>query len=373
MKPPRRSVRFCKLFLPVFAAGILLFLVAGVSIAAGPPDGSGFSVTDNTTGAVPSASDNATGTVPSSIDNVIGAPPPAADNTWVDRTHSLVERNLFDTAVWFDDFFGDKRIVVSEWPESYMRWVNDFRWDEEKHFSARSRIRASLRLPKLKKRWRLVISGETRGDPNALTQEDPGNPGLDVGSRVRTGSTELVYDILRTPRSTLDAGAGVRVKIPPDAFVRTRFQHERPIALKTLGRFTATTFWDAKDGFGESNQLDLERWLAVPTLLRWSNSFNISEITNGWEWGTELSLLHKISPKSAVTFAGGASGSTRPAWIAQNYRVLTRYRRNVFRKWLFLEGEPDVHWPRKEDGSRKPVWGATLRVEILFAGVGPIL
>ncbi len=395
MNPPRRSVRPCRLFFPVFAAGILLFLAAGASFAAGPPDGSGSSVTDNTTGAVPSAvdnttgavpsasdnatgavpsaSDNATGAVPSSIDNVIGAPPPAADNTWVDRTHSLVERNLFDAAVWFDDFFGDKRIVVSEWPESYMRWVNDLRWDEEEGFSARSRIRASLRLPRLKKRWRLLISGETRGDPNALTQEDPGNPGLDVGSRVRTGSTELVYDILRTPRSTLDAGAGVRVKIPPDAFVRTRFQHERPIAFKILGRFTATAFWDARDGFGESNQLDLERWLAVPTLLRWSNSFNISEITNGWEWATELSLLHKISPKSAVTFAGGASGSTRPAWIAQNYRVLTRYRRNVFRKWLFLEGEPDVHWPRKEDGSRKPVWGGTLRVEILFAGVGPIL
>lgn len=34
-----------------------------------------------------------------------------------------------------------------------------------------------------------------------------------MGSRVRTGSTELVYDILRTPRSTLDAGAGVRVEI----------------------------------------------------------------------------------------------------------------------------------------------------------------
>jgi hypothetical protein len=384
MNPPRRSVRSCKLFFPVFAAGILLFLAAGASFAAGPPDGSAPSVTDNTTGAVPSAVDNATGAVPSAvdnatgtpppaIDNAIGAPPAAADNTWLDRTHSLVERNLFDTIVWFDDFFGDKRIVVAEWPESYMRWMTDLRWDEEERFSARSTIRASLRLPRLKKRWRLEFSGETRGDPNALVQEDPGNPGLDVGSRVRTGSTELIYDILRTTRTTLDAGAGVRVKIPPDAFVRTRFQHARPITLKTLGRFTATAYWDARDGFGESNQLDLERWLAVPTLLRWSNSFNISEITNGWEWGTELSLLHKFSPKSAITFAGGASGSTRPAWIAQNYRVLTRYRRNVFRKWLFLEGEPYVRWPRKEDGSRKPVWGATLRVEILFAGVGPYL
>jgi len=37
-----------------------------------------------------------------------------------------------------------------------------------------------------------------------------------------------------------------------------------------------------------------------------------------------------------------------------------------------LEGEPDIHWPRKEDGSRKPVWGATLRAEILFRGTGPV-
>ena len=375
-------MRTCELFFPVLAAGLLLSPATGVSHAAGPPAGSIPSITDNALGAVPSAADNVTGAVPPAADNVTGAVPPAtdnatgavpsaADNGWVDRTHSRVERDLFDTVVWFDRFFGDKRMEVTEPPESFLRWMNDFRWDEEERFSLRSTIRASVRLPRLKKRWKLVFSGETRSDPNAITPEDPGNPGLVAGSRVRTGSTELVYDILRTPRSSIDVGAGVRVKISPDAFVRTRFQHARLVAFHTLGRFTGTAFWDARDGFGESNQVDLERWLALPTLLRWSNSLDISEKSNGWTWGTELSLLHKISPKSAITFAGGVSGSTRPAWIAQNYRVLARYRRNVLRKWLFLEGEPDIHWPRKEDGSRKAVLGATLRVEILFTGEGP--
>ena len=360
MKPPGRSVRRCKLFSQALTAALLLSLAAGASPATGPPAGSAPAVTDNATGAVPSSTDNATGTVPS-----------APDNNWVDRTHSLVERDLFETVVWFDRFFGDERVAVTERPESFLRWTNALRWDEEERFSFRSTVRASLRLPRLKDRWHLVLSGETRGDPNALTQEDPGNPGLDVGSRVRTGSTELVYDILRTPRSTLDVGAGVRVKIPPDAFVRTRFQHARPVGLSTLGRFTATAYWDARDGFGESNQVDLERWLAPPTLLRWSNSITITETSRWWTWGTELSLLHKISPKSAITFAGGASGTTHPSWVATNYRILARYRRNVWRKWLFLEGEPDIHWPKKEDGSRKPVWGATLRAEILFTGAGP--
>jgi hypothetical protein len=367
MKPPPGSVRLIRLFFQALAAALLLSLATGASLATGLPAGSASAATDNATATDNAvATDNATAT-----ENAMGAATPAADNGWVDRTHSRVERDLFDAVVWFDRFFGDERMEVTERPESFLRWTNSIRWDEEERFTPRSTVRASLRLPRLKKRWRLAISGETRGDPNTVNPEDPGNPGLDPDSRIRTGSTELIYDILRSSRSTLDAGIGVRVKIPPDAFVRTRFQHVRPIAPATLGRFTAIAFWSARDGLGESNQVDLERSLAPPTLLRWSNSLTITEESNGWTWGTELSLLHKLSPKSAATLGGGVSGSTRPAWAAQNYRVFTRFRRNVFRKWLFIEVEPDLHWPRKEDGSRKPVWGATLRAEIQFTGAGP--
>ena len=350
----RRSLNICPRVLPPLVAALLLFLAAGSSTAADvAPDSA-------------PAADNA-----AAADHAAAPAPPAADNGWVDRYHSMVEKDMSDTVVWFDRFFGDERMKVAGRPESFLRWMTDLRWDEEERFALRGTLRASLHLPRLKNRWHLVFSSESRGDPNAVIPEDPGNPGLEKGSQVRASSTELIYDILRTPRSVLDAGAGVRVKISPDPFVRTRFQYARPLVLGTLGRFTATAYWDGRDGFGESNQVDLDRRLAPPTLLRWSNSFTIEEKGNGWTWGTDLSLLHKVSPASAVTFSGGASGSTRPAWIAQDYRVLARYRRNVWRKWLFLEGEPDIHWPRKEDGSRKPVWGATLRAEILFTGTGP--
>ena len=367
MKPPPGSVRPCRPFFPALAAALLLSLAPGASLATDPPAGSAPAATDNAV-----ATDNAAATDNAvATDNAAGPVAPAADNSWVDRTHSRVERDLFELAVWFDRFFGDDRMVVTERPESRLRWRPEFRWDEEEHYSFRSTVRVSLRLPRLKNRWRLVFSSESQGDPNVIIPEDPGNPALDAGSRVRTSSTELIYDILRTPRSTLHAGAGVSVTTSPDAFARTRFRYARPIAPDTLGRFTATAFWSARDGFGESNQVDLERWLAPPTLLRWSNSFEIKEKDSGWTWGTELSLIHKLSPKSAVTLSGGVSGSTQPAWIAQNYRILVRYRRNVWRKWFFLEGEPELHWPRQDDGSRKPVWGATLRAEILFFGAEP--
>ncbi|MBP2688877.1 MAG: hypothetical protein H6R41_946 [Deltaproteobacteria bacterium] len=368
---------------PALAAALLLFLATGSSPAADLPAGSAPAATANVADPeAPAATDNvaipeapavtdnvAKSKAPVATDNVAKPKAPVAtDNGWLDRSHSWIEEGMFDTVVWFDRFFGDERVVIAERPEAYLRWKSEFRWDEAEHASFRSSVRAGVRLPRLQNQWHLVFTSESRGDPNAVIPEDPGNPGLDPGSQVRTSSTELVYDVFRTQRSVLDAGVGVQVKIPPNAFVRTRFQHARPLAFKILGRLTVTAYWDARIGFGESNQVDIERWLAPPTLLRWSNSFTIEENGYGWAWGTDLSLLHKFSPKSAITFSGGASGSTQPVLIAQNYRVLARYRRNVWRKWLFLEGEPEVHWPRMEDGSRKPVWSATLRAEVLFTG-----
>ncbi len=299
MKPRPRSMLPCWLFFQVLVAAFLLSLAAGVSHATGPPVGScsrryrqryrcgplryrqrrrcGPFRDRQRRRCAPSRYRQRRRCGPSRDRQRRRCGPPAIDNTWVDRTHSLVERSLFDAVVWFDRFFGGERVVLAGRPESILRWKTEFLWDEEEGSSFRSSVRASLRLPRLKDRWHLMFTSESRGDPNAIIPEDPGNPGLDIGSQGRTSSTELVYDIFRTPHSILDVGAGVRVRIPPNAFVRTRYQHARPVGFSTLGRFTATAYWDALDGPGESNQLDFERWFAPSTLLQWSNSFTIEE------------------------------------------------------------------------------------------------
>ena len=289
MKPPPRSVRPNRLVFPALATALLLSMVTGTSPATVLPAGSVAAptenalATDNATGLDNAAgSDNAVGLDNAAgLDNAVGLDidlglvAPVADNTWADRSHSWIEGGMFDVVVWFDRFFGDERMVVIERPEAYLRWKTELRWDEVEHTFFRSSVRASLRLPRMNKRWRLVFTSESQVDPNAVIPEDPGNPGLDPASQVRTSSTALIYDIFRTTHSVLDAGVGVQVKIPPNTFVRTRYQYARPLAVDTLGRLTVTAFWDAQKGFGESNQVDLERWLAPLSLLRWSNSFTI--------------------------------------------------------------------------------------------------
>jgi hypothetical protein len=303
------------------------------------------------------------------MDNTAALSPVApVDNTWVDRYHTYIEEDLYATVVWFDHFFADELRKDIGSTQSSLRWTNSFRWDQQQHFVYRTWVRASIRLPHLSGKWRLVISGENKGDPTAYKPEDPGNPGLAVTASDRRASTELVYDVLQTRNTAVDFGVGVRVKIPPDAYARTRLVHVEELGYGIIGRLTATPYWDAADGFGESNQIDFERPLSPQTLLRWGNSLTIAEGSGGWNWGTEVSFLQRLSKNSAITFAGSANGPTRPSFVAGNYRVFTRYRRNFKRDWLFFELEPDINWPRQQDGSRQAVWGGTFRLEVVFQG-----
>jgi len=295
-------------------------------------------------------------------------PAAAQDNTWVDRYHARIEQNLFGTVFWFDRFFEDDFREDAEDPAFSLRWTNDLRWDRREDFDYRTRVRARIRLPRMKGRLRLIISGENQGDSTAIRPEDPGNPGLAESSMDRRLSTELAYDLYKSRDTIVAPGAGVRISVHPSVFARVRLLHARELAYSVIGRVAVTPFWDSRDGFGESNLLEFEKPVGPETLLRWTNSATISENTVGWEWGTEVSVLRRLSPSSAVTFAVNASGQTRPSATVQNYRAYARYRRNIFRDWLFVEIEPDVNWPRRENGKHDTVPGGTVRLETNFTG-----
>jgi hypothetical protein len=301
------------------------------------------------------------------------APPARAqDNNWFDRYHASIEQDLHGTISWFDRFFADDLLSQADNSVSSARLTNDFRWDERDGFEYRVRARVRIRLPLLKGRLRLLISGENQGDPNATTPEDPGNPGLSQLATDGRASTELAYDLVRTRNTILFAGAGVRIRTDPTAFTRVRLVHARELGHEIIGRFAVTPYWDARDGFGETNEINFERPLGPTTMLYWINTTDMNEGRNGLTLGSDLSVRRMLSRQSAATFGAGIAARTRPSTVAENYRVYTRYRRNFLRNWLYYELEPDVNWPREEDGSRKAVFGGTVRLEINFTGRSPM-
>jgi len=287
-----------------------------------------------------------------------------------DQTHDLLERGILQQVVRFDDFFG-KANNQQELHTSYLlRWRNSLRLEPGGGFTFGTTLRANVELSRISERLLLTVSGDDKSDSFAPSlPEDPGNPGFDRTSRpARIVNTELRYQLIRSPDTDLFLGSGVELILPPQVFARARFQRYQRISELSLIRFAETLFAKTPYGVGETTELSLERSLNPKTLLRLSNSGTVSEEIKALEWGSELSLLHELSTRSAVTLTGGIYGNTGfDDWV-NNYRVLLRYRRNFLRPWLFYELEPQVAWPRNSDGSYSRTYAVTLRLEVGFQG-----
>jgi len=288
-----------------------------------------------------------------------------------EHTHDLLQTSILEQAVKFDDFFGTANSKKEQTTAYLLRWRTGLRFEDNGHVKFTSNLRADLRLSKIDERLRLTFSGESESDRFApRLPEDPGTPGFDrTFPTTRIVNTELRYQFVQSLATSFFAGAGLDLTIPPQLFVRSRYEHRFRLAERVQLRAAQTIFAKTSDGLGETTELSVERSLDPKTLLRLNNSGTLSEEVGwGMEWGSELSLLHALSEKSAVTVAAGVFGNTGVEDGITDYRVYLRYRRNFLRKWLFYELEPELSWPRRDDDSFPTTYAFTFRLEVVFEG-----
>jgi len=310
--------------------------------------------------------------------SLAGTPEPPLENepclgeegyrdSWLDHTHAYLTRKLCEPAVWFDNFFGDERSEQEGRPGSFARWRNSALWTEGDGLEYRTRFSANVRLPKIERRLRLIVSGETRDDPTEVLPDDPVDPGFELTPEVSNLNVGLRFDLFEQPRYKLSLGSGVRLRSPVDSYARIRFRYTHPIGKVSLLRLTQIGLWRGEEGFSETTEIDLERALSKFTLLRWVNSGTYGEITERLNWASQISLLHQLSAKTAISLNVGASGITESSFEVLNYRVGIRFRQQFYRKWLFYELDPSVSWPKEmSSNDRNTTHSITFTLEFQF-------
>ncbi|MFA7405828.1 MAG: hypothetical protein WC007_17695 [Pelobacteraceae bacterium] len=287
----------------------------------------------------------------------------------VDVAHDKLEQDILAMVTRLDNFFGSVQTENLRKTSYEFRWRNGIRIDEGGKFKPDINVRANIVLPKTSEKLRLFISGENQLEtPSPSLPSDPGNPGFDRSTRpsAKIVNTEFRYSLFAAPDQDLFLGAGVKVALPLEPFVRSRYQFIHTINNLFLIRLGETVFVKYSVGVGETTEVSLERVLDAKSLLRLANSATLSQEFSGLEWGSELSLIRELTAKSAITFTGGIYGNSTPDTVATNYRLLTRYRQSFLRDWLFYEVEPELSWPRQPGGVYAPKYAVTFRLEVLF-------
>jgi hypothetical protein len=197
---------------------------------------------------------------------------------------------------------------------------------------------------------------------------------------LRAVHTELRFYAQDTKAGYAFLAVGSHLVWTPEMFVRARFLWRLPLGDNTFISPSVTPFWQDYLGLGVTPQLDFVHPFGHDYIFSWSNSAIMFEKRLGFLWGTEVSLSRVLSPIHAIAFAVGATGATRPSAVADrfglaanNYKVAVKYRRKIYRPWLFLELTPETNWRRNLTGGRDIVPAFTVRLEINTEGHRAIL
>jgi hypothetical protein len=288
----------------------------------------------------------------------------------VDKVHDSFEQDILGQVIRLDNFFGNSKGRDEKKTGYQLRVRNIVRVEQDGTLNFGASLRANVTFSNISDRLRLYVSGNN--EPEQLAPrlpEDPGNPALArTAQSAKIVNTELRYGFFQTPSTNIFLGTGFSLVIPPEIFVRSHFQHTHHISDVTLVRFGETLFVNNIVGLGETTEISLERLLYPKTLLRWASTGTVAYGIHGLEWGTELSLLHELSSKSAMVLTGGAYGNTSIDDVISNYRLLAHYRRNFLRSWLFYELAPEISWPRQADGKFPTNYAMTFILEVVFKG-----
>lgn len=276
---------------------------------------------------------------------------------WYDHTQIYMNSRFCEPALWFDNFFATDRIFDEGVVGTYVRWRNDFSYDEEEYFEFKTKLTASVQLPILKKRLRLTFEGE---EDESLRDITPGN--VDEAR----GTLGLQFDFLENARSKFN----VNITFTPR--IRFRYRYTLPVNETLTLRLTQEVQRE-NSVHSAKTRFDYEKLLDENFLFRSSTEAKFSEEFNGADWLQAFVLFQRLDKKTSLSYETSVIRISKPVSRTLDYRLAIRFRKNFHRRWLFYEVSPEMTWPITYDDERvfveqgrRSKWRLFFRLEIHF-------
>jgi len=263
------------------------------------------------------------------------------EKQWYDSSQIYINSKFCEPVLWFDNFFGNDRLFEEGVAGTYIRWRNDFTYDEEANFNYKMGLNVSVELPGFDDKLRLTFEGNQDED---LRDIAPGAP----GGTSQTNTLGLQVDVAENERSKFSAN----VSLSPRLVLRYRYTY--PINKNVTMRFTQEL--ERKKAINKGRtRIDYEQTLKENLLFRSSTEGKAAENFDGVDWLQAFVMYQRLNKKTSLAYETSANGITQPRSLTTNYRVGVRYRKNFHREWLFYEIAPEVTWPITLTGNKSEI------------------
>ena len=265
----------------------------------------------------------------------------------LDHTHHLFKSNLDYLANQVDSFFATER-ADDEFGRSTLRIRSSYFTREQEKGDFDVAYRVNFKIPHLERRIKegaeriFKRSGRDRDDEEPLEE---------------TPTTKKGW--------IFNADLGVNASIPPKAVIRSRIRRNF-LYTRWSHRFSEeVTYITEEDGLTEQTSFESDYPLKEHLLFRFSNVKTWNILSKNFNTSHGPVIFQQITDKDALSYSFIASTDiNKGTWVLNNYRLSTRYRRDLYKKWLYFDLITGLDFPKKYSFRRNPF--ATFQLEILF-------
>jgi hypothetical protein len=275
---------------------------------------------------------------------------PLLDGSMLERVRRRLAITACASSAWLDGLFGDQ-LRYDDYRATYGTVSLGTLWSQYDGVDPRLRFKLRLQLPQWDERIsafagrvnRDEFISDSENDFDALPRRQFGSMAEDESVLVGLG-----YSSPRRNGNDFDVSVGVRVDLPLDPYVRTRWEMTRTFAESYVFSTRQSFFWQNSEGLGTTTRLTLDRALSPQYLLRWSGLGKFTQETAGMEWSSQLTLFQSLNPRVGLAWQAELEGETDNEVQQTNRALRLIMRRQLNPEWLFFELRGGVEWPRRK-------------------------
>lgn len=231
-----------------------------------------------------------------------------------------------------------------------------FHADGQTNFDVR--FRAKWELPRLNRRWNLILSsvdenmrGYTSNDDNVAGGQAPRNS-ASSGSSTQQNNTAigLRYLIQATAVASSFTDVGLNFRgIEPDPYARIKGTYKWRLDEQWRIKTLQDLFWERIDGVGFKSNVKVDYQLNDIYLLRSDTDGTWWDQEQYYELHQNFIYFHKINVHRALAYHVGWDWDTQDkGFNLTSYHTGVNWRERVYKKWLYMELEPRVDFYQDE-------------------------
>lgn len=271
---------------------------------------------------------------------------------WIHDYINSVSKNV--DGFFIDTFFGDD-ILEDDVSGSRAKLSLFTRKVAGEPIDYRYGLSVKLVLPNTNERLKLLFESSENEDA------ERGSTELSPVDNVEY-LTALRFIITESNRWKVNFDTGVRWGIPMDVFTRLKLRRNAYFDHFKL-RATQTIFWTAQEGVGEKTDFEFNKPLDHNSIMRLDMDAEYLLNNDYFDLSYGLGLYHELNNKAVLSYYLRASGDTIDEATFNNYGVGIRYRKKVYKDWMFAEINPELETASDNQYKTTPI--LMLRFEAL--------